>query len=242
MFDLCETAISLSPSLSPLHLRRLFIPLSQKLGWSYEGEVNSEFQPHGKGKLFQKKQLLYKGIFHEGRAAAWDLLRQVKDGSKTLTWLSRFGGGHFSQNAILSMAVKGECPSLPVPASPFSWLANPQTPFHLLHTAQCKRGDGEYTHRKKFRDACDIYSEFRRKIPAHKSSWTPCSSRLDLTDELKHRIIATYNHHFIRHMNFFFIRTPSLQEIIGNHYRLCTEFGIISCSEGLRIKKTFHID
>ncbi len=80
--------------------------------------------------------------------------------------------------------------------------ANPQTlfDFHLIHIAQCKRGDGEHTHRTKFRDACDVYSEFRKKIRAHKSSWKQSSSELDLTDELKLRIIATYNPKFIRHM------------------------------------------
>ncbi len=31
----------------------------------------------------------------------------------------------------------------------------------------------------------------------------------------------------------FLIRTPSLQEIIGNCYRLCSEFRVISCSEGV---------
>ncbi len=170
--------------------------------------MNREFQPHGRGKLFQKKQLVYKGIFFEGRVAAWDLLRQVKDGSKTLTWLSRFGGGHFSQNAILSMAVKGiRSTSNPPLSTPTVRQPHKQTKNNLK-TAQCKRRDGEYTHRKKFRDACDVYSEFRRKIPAHKSSWETSSSRLDLTDDLKHRIIATYNSHFIRHMKISFFPDP----------------------------------
>ncbi len=69
------------------------------------------------------------------------------------------------------------------------------------NTAQCKRGDGPHTHRRKFRDACDTYSQFRRKVPAHKKAWLQSSCDLDLPDAFKHRIIATYNPHFIRYMS-----------------------------------------
>ncbi len=83
----------------------------QKEGWSYKGEISyQEFwegKPHGKGKLFQRRRLIFKGRFYKGRIAVWDLVRQVKDDKKVLEYVNKLGGGHFSPNAILSMCERG---------------------------------------------------------------------------------------------------------------------------------------
>ncbi len=81
---------------------------TKKPGWHYEGAVNDKIQPHGKGKLFQNYQLVFKGQFYKGKVELRDVVRKVKDDKKVLEYFEKFGGCHFEDYRFQSVCERGD--------------------------------------------------------------------------------------------------------------------------------------
>ncbi len=85
----------------------------QKAGWSYEGPLDETLLPHGKGKLFFKGRLTYRGEFMNGRVVLSDLVRRVKDDKKVIEFCRRLGTCSFRENRIDAVCQRGWVPVHP---------------------------------------------------------------------------------------------------------------------------------
>ncbi len=71
--------------------------------------MNSNYQPHGKGNLFQlNKRLVFKGNFVNGKVELRDIVKKIKDDKKVVKYFEMFGGCYFREHFINSICERGE--------------------------------------------------------------------------------------------------------------------------------------